>query len=58
MCGVLDASTAMSPRLTLGYRAAVAVSDSVLAPAGTNGAGLEADTLRRALAAGLGEKAV
>jgi cobyrinic acid a,c-diamide synthase len=34
MCGVLDVATAMSPRLTLGYRAAVATSDSVLAPAG------------------------
>jgi cobyrinic acid a,c-diamide synthase len=35
MCGVLDVATAMSPRLTLGYRAAVAPSGSVLAPAGT-----------------------
>ncbi|MFI7387702.1 cobyrinate a,c-diamide synthase [Streptomyces sp. NPDC049813] len=34
MCGVLDADARMSPRLTLGYRDAVAVSDSVLAPAG------------------------
>ncbi|MET9496867.1 cobyrinate a,c-diamide synthase [Streptomyces sp. NPDC006552] len=34
MCGVLDAHARMSPRLTLGYRDAVAVSDSVLAPAG------------------------
>ncbi|MQY06383.1 cobyrinate a,c-diamide synthase [Actinomadura macrotermitis] len=35
MCGVLPGVTAtMSPRLTLGYRAAVAVSDSVLARAG------------------------
>jgi DNA repair protein RadA/Sms len=31
---------------------------SVLAPAGTKGAALEADTLRKALASGLGEKAV
>lgn len=35
MCGVLDASARMSERLTLGYRQAVAVSDSVLAAAGT-----------------------
>ncbi|MBP2362100.1 Cobyrinic acid A,C-diamide synthase [Streptomyces sp. ADI97-07] len=35
MCGVLDASARMSQRLTLGYRQAVAVSDSVLAVAGT-----------------------
>ncbi|WP_406150184.1 cobyrinate a,c-diamide synthase [Streptomyces sp. NBC_01012] len=35
MCGVLDASARMSERLTLGYRQAVAVSDSVLAEAGT-----------------------
>lgn len=34
MCGVLDASARMSGRLTLGYRDAVAVSDSVLAGAG------------------------
>jgi cobyrinic acid a,c-diamide synthase len=41
MCGVLDVGTAMSPRLTLGYRAAVAPSDSVLAPAGTRVRGHE-----------------
>ncbi|MFE9024249.1 cobyrinate a,c-diamide synthase [Streptomyces sp. NPDC007808] len=35
MCGVLDATARMSGRLTLGYRDAVAVSDSVLAAAGT-----------------------
>ncbi|MFI0236928.1 cobyrinate a,c-diamide synthase [Streptomyces sp. NPDC016845] len=35
MCGVLDAEARMTKRLTLGYRDAVAVSDSVLAPAGT-----------------------
>ncbi|WP_245679262.1 cobyrinate a,c-diamide synthase [Actinomadura hibisca] len=35
MCGVLDDVTAtMAPRLTLGYRAAVAVADSVVARAG------------------------
>lgn len=41
MCGVLDVASAMSPRLTLGYRSAVAVSDSVLAPAGTRARGHE-----------------
>ncbi|MGW6871216.1 cobyrinate a,c-diamide synthase [Streptomyces xanthophaeus] len=35
MCGVLDADARMSERLTLGYREAVAVSDSALAAAGT-----------------------
>ncbi|MEF2525912.1 MULTISPECIES: cobyrinate a,c-diamide synthase [Streptomyces] len=35
MCGVLDADAVMSRRLTLGYREAVAVSDSPLAAAGT-----------------------
>ncbi|MER7462686.1 cobyrinate a,c-diamide synthase [Streptomyces sp. NPDC097981] len=35
MCGVLDADARMSERLTLGYRDAVAVSDSALAAAGT-----------------------
>ncbi|MFK4149025.1 cobyrinate a,c-diamide synthase [Streptomyces sp. NPDC004065] len=34
MCGVLDAAGRMSERLTLGYRDAVAVGDSVLAGAG------------------------
>ncbi|MBY8866060.1 cobyrinate a,c-diamide synthase [Streptomyces sennicomposti] len=34
MCGVLDASARMTGRLTLGYREAVAVGDSVLAAAG------------------------
>ncbi|WP_415925611.1 cobyrinate a,c-diamide synthase [Streptomyces scabiei] len=41
MCGVLDARARMSERLTLGYRDAVAVSDSVLAPAGTRMRGHE-----------------
>ncbi len=41
MCGVLDATAAMSPRLTLGYRAAVAPTDSVLAAAGTRVRGHE-----------------
>ncbi|MEU9237036.1 cobyrinate a,c-diamide synthase [Streptomyces subrutilus] len=35
MCGVLDADARMSERLTLGYREAVALSDSALAAAGT-----------------------
>jgi len=38
---VLDAGAGMSERLTLGYRDAVAVSDSVLAPAGTRMRGHE-----------------
>ncbi|WP_067278294.1 cobyrinate a,c-diamide synthase [Streptomyces jeddahensis] len=41
MCGVLDADARMSERLTLGYREAVAVSDSVLAAAGTRVRGHE-----------------
>ncbi|KUO22648.1 cobyrinate a,c-diamide synthase [Streptomyces dysideae] len=41
MCGVLDAGARMSERLTLGYRDAVAVSDSVLAGAGTRMRGHE-----------------
>jgi cobyrinic acid a,c-diamide synthase len=41
MCGVLDAGARMSGRLTLGYRDAVAVSDSVLAVAGTRMRGHE-----------------
>jgi cobyrinic acid a,c-diamide synthase len=35
MCGVLAADARMTDRLTLGYRAAVAVGDSALAAAGT-----------------------
>ncbi|MDQ0778130.1 cobyrinic acid a,c-diamide synthase [Streptomyces aurantiacus] len=35
MCGVIDAEARMDARLTLGYRDAVAVSDSVLAEAGS-----------------------
>ncbi len=34
MCGVLDVRATMTPKLTLGYRHAVAVTDSVLAQAG------------------------
>ncbi|MEU6684803.1 cobyrinate a,c-diamide synthase [Streptomyces sp. NPDC046832] len=41
MCGVLDASARMTERLTLGYRDAVAVGDSVLAVAGTRMRGHE-----------------
>ncbi|MFF7329461.1 cobyrinate a,c-diamide synthase [Streptomyces sp. NPDC008150] len=41
MCGVLDASARMDERLTLGYRDAVAVGDSVLAAAGTRMRGHE-----------------
>ncbi|WP_306314944.1 cobyrinate a,c-diamide synthase [Streptomyces hydrogenans] len=41
MCGVLDADARMSERLTLGYRDAVAVNDSVLAPSGTRMRGHE-----------------
>ncbi|MFI6283846.1 cobyrinate a,c-diamide synthase [Streptomyces sp. NPDC051018] len=35
MCSVLEADARMGERLTLGYREAVAVTDSCLAPAGT-----------------------
>jgi cobyrinic acid a,c-diamide synthase len=41
MCGVLDVRTAMTPRLTCGYRTAVAPADSVLAAAGTRVRGHE-----------------
>ncbi|MGW0416393.1 cobyrinate a,c-diamide synthase [Streptomyces collinus] len=41
MCGVLDAAARMTERLTLGYRDAVAVGDSVLAAAGTRMRGHE-----------------
>ncbi|MFJ4280064.1 cobyrinate a,c-diamide synthase [Streptomyces massasporeus] len=41
MCGVLDAGARMTERLTLGYRDAVAVGDSVLAAAGTRMRGHE-----------------
>ncbi|MGW8358758.1 cobyrinate a,c-diamide synthase [Streptomyces wedmorensis] len=41
MCGVLDADARMSERLTLGYRDAVAVNDSVIAPAGARMRGHE-----------------
>ncbi|MER6914927.1 cobyrinate a,c-diamide synthase [Streptomyces sp. NPDC000594] len=41
MCGVLAADARMEKRLTLGYREAVAVSDSVLAAVGTRARGHE-----------------
>ncbi|MGY0235207.1 cobyrinate a,c-diamide synthase [Longispora urticae] len=41
MCGVLDAEAEMTPNLTLGYRDAVAASDSWFAPAGTRQSGHE-----------------
>ncbi|MEU4692725.1 cobyrinate a,c-diamide synthase [Actinoplanes sp. NPDC023714] len=41
MCGVIDAEAAMTPSLTLGYRDAVALADSPLAPAGTRVTGHE-----------------
>jgi cobyrinic acid a,c-diamide synthase len=41
MCGVLDLETVMTSRLTLGYRDAVAVTSSPLAPAGTRAHGHE-----------------
>jgi cobyrinic acid a,c-diamide synthase len=41
MCGVLPAEAVMTPRLTLGYRDAVALSASWLGPAGTRVTGHE-----------------
>ncbi|WP_328476927.1 cobyrinate a,c-diamide synthase [Actinoplanes sp. NBC_00393] len=41
MCGVLDAEAVMTPTLTLGYRDAVALTDSPLAAAGTRVTGHE-----------------
>ncbi|MFC7964798.1 cobyrinate a,c-diamide synthase [Streptomyces cinereoruber] len=55
MCGVLDADARMSERLTLGYRDAVAVSDSVLAPAGARMRGHEFH--RTVIEPGAGERA-
>ncbi|MEU6933992.1 cobyrinate a,c-diamide synthase [Streptomyces sp. NPDC046385] len=55
MCGVLDADARMSERLTLGYRDAVAVSDSVLAAAGTRMRGHEFH--RTVIEPGAGEQA-
>jgi cobyrinic acid a,c-diamide synthase len=50
MCGVLDVTARMTPRLTLGYRDAVAAGSSVLARAGTAVRGHEFH--RTAVAAG------
>jgi cobyrinic acid a,c-diamide synthase len=41
MCGVLPVDAAMTSRLTMGYREAVAMTSSVLAPAGTRVRGHE-----------------
>jgi cobyrinic acid a,c-diamide synthase len=41
MCGVLDVEATMTGRLTLGYRDAVAATDSPLGPAGTRAHGHE-----------------
>ncbi|HKB30536.1 MAG TPA: cobyrinate a,c-diamide synthase [Streptosporangiaceae bacterium] len=41
MCGVIEADTHMTPRLTLGYRTAAAMSDSVLARVGDHVRGHE-----------------
>jgi cobyrinic acid a,c-diamide synthase len=41
MCGVLEADTEMTGRLTLGYRDAVVVTGSPLGPAGTRAHGHE-----------------
>ena len=41
MCGVLDVEATMTGRLTLGYRDAVAATDSALGPAGTRAHGHE-----------------
>lgn len=41
MCGVLDTAARMTERLTLGYREAVALTDSPLAPTGTRVRGHE-----------------
>ena len=41
MCGVLDLDAEMTGRLTLGYRDAVAVTDSALASVGTRAHGHE-----------------
>jgi cobyrinic acid a,c-diamide synthase len=52
MCGVLPADAAMTGRLSLGYRDAVALSDSWLAPAGTRVTGHEFHRTALAPAAG------
>jgi cobyrinic acid a,c-diamide synthase len=55
MCGVLPATAAMTPTLTLGYRDAVAVSPSWLGPVGTRVTGHEFH--RTALSPGSGAPA-
>nr|WP_312887046.1 cobyrinate a,c-diamide synthase [Actinocrinis puniceicyclus] len=52
MCGVLPAAAAMTDRLKLGYREAVAATDSVLCDAGTRMAGHEFHRTRIEPAAG------
>jgi cobyrinic acid a,c-diamide synthase len=54
MCGVLPASAAMTPTLSLGYRDAVAASASWLAPAGTRVTGHEFHRTTVTPAAGTG----
>ena len=54
MCGVLDGTARMTEQLTLGYREAVAVGDSVLAPAGLRVRGHEFH--RTALSPGAGDE--
>jgi cobyrinic acid a,c-diamide synthase len=51
MCGVLDVAAQMTPQLSLGYREAVAVHDSVLAAAGTRVRGHEFHRTRATLCA-------
>ena len=55
MCGVIDAEAVMTERLTLGYREAVAATESVLCDAGTrvNGHEFHRTTLIPASSAGL-----
>jgi cobyrinic acid a,c-diamide synthase len=52
MCGVLDTTATMTGRLTLGYREAVALGDTVLAAAGTRLRGHEFHRTRIEPAAG------
>ncbi|HEV7628443.1 MAG TPA: cobyrinate a,c-diamide synthase, partial [Streptomyces sp.] len=54
MCGVLDATSRMTERLTLGYREAVAVGDSSVAAAGTRVRGHEFH--RTAITPGAGDE--
>ncbi|CRK57406.1 Cobyrinic acid A,C-diamide synthase [Alloactinosynnema sp. L-07] len=54
MCGVLPATAAMTPRLTLGYRDAVAATDSALHAEGTRVTGHEFHRTRTTPAHGTG----